>query len=77
MTKKWTINKKGIINSVEKVITKKDIKHLTKDAYSFVSCMSGFIAHYNHYGFMEHYENVADFVNDLKWSSDTLRPDYY
>lgn len=76
-TKKWAINKKGIMASLEQVIKKKDINKLTKDAYNFTMNMSGFIAHYNQGGFMDNYSNVADLVNDLKRSSDLVRPDYY
>lgn len=75
--KEWEINEKGIKSSIERVIKTKDITKLTKSAYKFVMNMSGFIAHYNHEGFMDYYSNVNDFINDLKWSSDTLRPDYY
>lgn len=76
-TKKWTINKNGIKKSLEAVITKRDITKLTKEAYNFTMNLSGFIAHYNHNGFMQEYENTADLVRDLQNSSDISRPDYY
>ena len=74
---KWLLNKSGIKQSIARIIKTKDIGALTKDAYDFVINMSGFIAHYNHNGFMSEYNNVADFVRDLQNSSDTQRPDYY
>ena len=33
----------------------KDIRKLNKAGYGFIYLASGFIAHYNHGGFMEHY----------------------
>jgi hypothetical protein len=75
--KKWTINKEGIKKSLRAVIEKKDITKLTKDAYNFTMNLSGFIAHYNHGGFMQEYQNTADLVRDLQNSSDITRPDYY
>ena len=76
-TKKWKINKSGIKKSLKSVIEKKDITKLTKDAYNFTHILSGFIAHYDRNGFMNYYENVADFVEDLQNSSDIKRPGYY
>jgi len=76
-TKKWDINKTGIQNSIKRVIEKKDITLLTKDAYRFVHNISGFIAHYDIHGFMHEYQNVADFVQQLQRSSDIKNPDYW
>lgn len=76
-TKKWKINKSGIIRSLKSVIKNKDITKLTKDAYNFTMNISGFIAHYNHQGFMSNYENVADLVEDLKRSSDISNAERY
>ena len=37
----------------------KDIKKLNKRGYNFLYLCSGFIAHYNLYGFIEHYSNES------------------
>lgn len=50
-------NVKAITGSFKKTINKCDIDHLTKDAYKFATLYFGFIAHYNHNGFMETYRN--------------------
>ena len=51
-----------IVASLRKVFQTDNIEHLTKSAYKFLYLSSGFIAHYNLYGFRDHYANV----NDLK-----------
>jgi hypothetical protein len=51
-----------IVNNVIKACT--DIKKLSKPAYKYLYLCSGFIAHYNHYGFMSHYENDS-LTNDI------------
>jgi hypothetical protein len=51
-----------IVSSIRKVFQTGDINHLSKSAYDFLSLSSGFIAHYNLYGFRCAYDNV----NDLK-----------
>jgi len=75
--KKWTLNKRGIVNSLKRVIKTKNIDHLTLDAYRFVMNISGFIAHYNIHGFKGEYENVADLIADLQRSSDILHSGRY
>lgn len=75
--KAWRINEAGIIKSMEAVIKSGDIKKLTKDCYNFTMNLSGFIAHYDLYGFMDQYRDTADLIRDLKNSSDLKRPDYY
>ncbi len=62
---------------MEAVLKTGDIEKLTKDCYNFTMNISGFIAHYNHYGFMDNYRNVADLIAGLENSSDISRPDYY
>jgi hypothetical protein len=54
-----------IVNSVRLVVEKNSIDYLTKSAYEFLYLSSGFIAHYNLYGFMDHYRDVSDLVRDI------------
>lgn len=49
-----------IVSSFRKVFKTGDIEHLTKPAYNFIYLASGFIAHYNLYGFQDEYRNVDD-----------------
>jgi len=77
MTKKWSINERGIIRSVEAVLKSGNINKLTKDAYNFVMNISGFIAHYNHQGFMAEYQNVADLWKNLERSCDISDAERY
>jgi hypothetical protein len=51
-----------IVSSIRKVFQTGDINHLSSSAYKFLNLSSGFIAHYNLYGFRDAYDNV----NDLK-----------
>ena len=75
--KAWKINEAGIIKSMEAVIKSGDIEKLTKDCYNFTMNLSGFIAHYNLYGFMDQYRDTADLIRDLRNSMDIKRPEYY
>lgn len=50
---------KAIVKSVVNAIVKENINLLTKKAYNFVMLSSGFIAHYNHAGFKQYYENTC------------------
>ena len=54
-----------IVNSVKRVFEKNDIQQLTKQAYEFLYLSSGFIAHYNLYGFQSTYENVDLLARDI------------
>jgi hypothetical protein len=51
-----------IVSSIRKVFETNDINNLTNSAYKFLYLSSGFIAHYNLYGFRGAYADV----NDLK-----------
>jgi hypothetical protein len=51
-----------IVSNLRKVFETGEIKHLSNSSYKFLYLCSGFIAHYNLYGFRAEYENV----NDLK-----------
>lgn len=54
-----------IVSSVRKVFETNDINHLTNSAYKFVSLSSGFIAHFNLYGFRDAYANVNRLKHQL------------
>ena len=59
-----------IVNNLIKASTE-DLNALTDDAYRFIHIASGFIAHYNKYGFIEEYsiaENLGDDI--LKYRDD-------
>ena len=76
-----------ITSSVRNVMASGDINKLTMIAYRFIMLSSGFIAHYNLWGFREEYRNVTDLKEALlrnqdmnQWSN--FRPgardyDYY
>ena len=49
-----------IVSSVRKVMSTGNAEHLTKLAYRFLNLSSGFIAHYDLFGFRDYYSNVAD-----------------
>jgi hypothetical protein len=59
-----------IVNSFKRVFEKNDIDELTKQAYGFIYLASGFIAHYNLYGFREAYCNVDDLKEDILRNKD-------
>lgn len=46
-----------IVNNVVKAV--KDISKLNKTGYNFLYLASGFIAHYNIHGFIDHYERYS------------------
>ena len=66
-----------IINNIVKATS--DISKLNKQGYSFISNASGFIAHYNLHGFIEHFEDYdlkRDILNNQRnnqWNN--FRPD--
>ena len=63
---KWKpVNDKAIVSNIELVFKTGDISKLNKPTYEFVMNMSGFIAHYNLYGFQEYYTDLRDFSRDL------------
>jgi hypothetical protein len=55
----------GIIRSVKSVFVHDDIEKLTKPAYNFIMLSSGFIAHYDLYGFRMEYRDVYDLAKNL------------
>jgi hypothetical protein len=48
-----------IVSSLRKVFQTGDTQHLSKSAYNFLYLCSGFIAHYNLYGFRDEYQDVS------------------
>ena len=73
-----------IVSSIRKVFQTEDINNLTKSAYNFLSLSSGFIAHYNLYGFRGVYDNVNDLKRELannycsnQWNNFTPRDKDY
>lgn len=56
---------KRIINNVVTVIKSGDIEKLSKRSYNFLMSCSGFIAHYNVYGFRNYYENTNELRLDI------------
>lgn len=54
-----------IVNSVKRVLKGKNIELLSKTAYNFLYLASGFIAHYNLYGFRDVYSDVEDLRKDI------------
>jgi len=54
-----------IVNSVVRAIESGDIEHLTKSAYKFLYLCSGFIAHYDLYGFRSYYDDTEKLRHDI------------
>jgi hypothetical protein len=54
--------KKRIANNIVKACS--DITKLNKQAYNYLNLCSGFIAHYNHAGFISHYQDFP-LINDI------------
>ena len=52
-----------IVSNVVKAC--KDITLLNKQSYKFLSLASGFIAHYDHYGFIDFYSGCVSLKNDI------------
>lgn len=55
----------GIVRSVKSVFVHDDINKLTKSAYNFIMLSSGFIAHYDLYGFRMEYRDVYALAENL------------
>lgn len=73
-----------IVSSIRKVFQTEDINNLTKSAYDFLNLSSGFIAHFNLYGFRDAYANVNDLKRQLannycanQWNNFTPRDKDY
>jgi len=59
------VNSKAIISNIGQIFKTNDITELNKPTYEFVMNLSGFIAHYNLYGFQENYSDLRSFADDL------------
>lgn len=57
--------KSMIVSSFKKVFATGDIENLTNNAYKYIYLASGFIAHYNLYGFREAYRDVSLLKKDI------------
>jgi len=71
------INFERVLKNLKKVLKKKDINLLSKEAYEVVMNLSGFIAHYDINGFKAYYSDFDDFLRNLRNSHDLLNPNYY
>jgi len=84
MQLKTTGQIKQIVNNIQNVVMNNDITLLSKQSYDFLYLCGGFIAHYNHFGFMDHYSIVGDLVEDIirfknmnQWENFTLNDSDY
>lgn len=69
-------NSKAILANIGLVMRTGDITKLNKPTYKFISLMSGFIAHYDLYGFQSYYEDVSQLITDIHESVGSYIPDY-
>ena len=58
-------NDKALIKNIDLVFKTGDIEKLSKSAYNFINTQSGFIAHYDLYGFKDYYQDLRDFTAAL------------
>jgi len=54
-----------ILASFKRIFSTGDIEHLTSTAYKYIYLSSGFIAHYNLYGFRDAYQNTSLLRQDI------------
>ncbi len=54
-----------IVGNIRKVVTTGDSRNLTKQAYNFLCLASGFIAHYDLYGFQAEYAETTKLAADI------------
>ena len=54
-----------IVGNIRKVMTTRNSKNLSKQAYNFLYLSSGFIAHYNLYGFQFEYAETTKLAADI------------
>lgn len=65
MNLKTTREVELIVSSFRKIFMKEDVSYLTKSAYDFIYLSSGFIAHYNIFGFQDYYDDVEFLKRDI------------
>lgn len=58
-------NTKAIADNLRLVFTSGDIHKLNQPTYTFISLMSGFIAHYNLYGFQDEYADLRQLATEI------------
>jgi len=51
------------VKSIEKVLKKKGLKYLTKEAYNFITLRCGSIAHFSIDGWRYYYRDLRDFLD--------------
>jgi len=70
---KWSFPKRKVARirkNVRQVINRCDMELLSKESYDFLMMHCGFIAHYNHLGFVDHYRGkMSEFVRMLSGKS--------
>lgn len=59
-------NVKNVLNNIESVFKYKDIYKLNKTGYNFLYHLSGFIGHYDLFGFQAVYTDLRLLLNDIK-----------
>ena len=56
-------SKERITASVERILKHRNVAHLTKEAYDFITMHCGSIAHYDIHGWRAAYADPRDFLN--------------
>ena len=69
-------NSKAILSNIELVLKTGDSSKLNNPTYTFINLMSGFIAHYDLYGFQANYSDVSELSSELLDSINAYTPDY-
>jgi len=71
------VNVKSVLRSIERVFKTRNSQALTKDAYSRLYLLGGFIAHYDIGGFTHHYSETSQLAKDILASYEVNHPDHY
>jgi hypothetical protein len=71
------INTQTVLRNLGAVLRTRDIAKLSRTGYTFLSLMSGFIAHYDLQGFRAYYANVDDLALDIAESCDLAGAERY
>ena len=69
-------NSKAILNNIELVLKTGNIEKLNNPTYRFIMNMSGFIAHYDLYGFQATYADVSELGQEMLDSVNAYTPEY-
>lgn len=73
-TKFKPVETDSILANLREILSIEDSTLMTKETYNFLYLMSGFIAHYNLYGFIAYYQDTAKLLRDLGNSTDIKDP---